>query len=202
MTDKTTPAETTPESFNFSDWFADANLPESSADIFTNAAVLSELADLQRRMDVEERVEEGLPAEETVGSRSKKTKLQELEDEYVALAQRFEDSKITVYCQALTSVQRKEIRAAHEKALKASVESDTGFIFRCLSASIVGLRKAGGERQPATLTQDDVEKLYERIGDAQIGAINDAYLTATNGIPTVDADFLRKRSGPATGRES
>ncbi|WDF34543.1 hypothetical protein PTW37_06495 [Arthrobacter agilis] len=194
--------DTTPETFDFADWFADANLPESSADIYLNAAVLSDLADIQRRMDVETRVEEAEAGEKELGSKAKKTPLQVLEDEYVALAKKFEDSKITVYVRALTSVERKEIRAAHDLAQKNDGEENQGFTFRCLAASIVGLRKATGERKPATLTQAEVEDLYKKIGDAQIGRINDAYLTATNAIPAVDADFLRKLSGPAAGPES
>lgn len=192
---------TTPETFDFADWFADANLPESSADIYLNAGVLSDLAELQRRLDVEQLVAKAEPAEKTVGSKSKKSPLKVLEDEYVTLAQRFEDSKITVYVRALTSADRKTIRAAHDEAMKAETEGNEGFTFRCLEASIVGLKKAGGERKPATLTLEQVADLYKKIGDAQLGRINDAYLTATNGIPTVDADFLRKLSGPAAGPE-
>jgi hypothetical protein len=186
---------TTPEEFDFADWFADANLPEQSADIYTNAAILSDLAELQRRIDVEVKVQD---AEKTAGSPAK----DRLEDEYVKLAQRFADSKITVYVRALTGTERKEIRAAHDKALKASIETDAGFVFRCLAASIVGLKKADGERKPAKFTQAEVEDLYARIGDAQIQAIHNAQLTATNGMPSVDADFLRKLSGPESGPES
>jgi hypothetical protein len=195
MSTDTTPAETTPETFSFVDWFADANLPESSADIYLNAAVLADLADVERRLALEAAAVE---TEKTLGTQSKKR----LEKEWAALAQKFEDSKITVYCRALTSVRRTEIRAEHDLAQKNDGEANQGFVFRCLAASIVGMKKAGGERTPATLTQAQVEDLYTKVGDAQIGRINDAYLTATNAIPTVDADFLRKLSGPESGLES
>ncbi|MDN4611954.1 hypothetical protein [Arthrobacter burdickii] len=186
---------TTPEEFDFADWFADANLPEQSADIFTNAALLGEMADLQRRIDVEVRVQD---AERTAASPAK----DRLEDQWVALAKQFEASKITVYVRALTGAERKAIREAHDLAQKNDGEENSGFVLRCLAASIVGMKKHAGERQPVTLTLDQVTQLHARIGDAQIGAIHDAQLTATNGVPTVDADFLRKLSGPAAGPES
>ena len=198
MTDTTTPTvpNSTPESFSVAAWFAGAGLPESSADIFTNAAVLSDLAELQRRMDVEVKVDQ---AERTAGSKAAK---RTLEDEYVALAKKFTDSKITVYVRALPSTERKEIREAHSLAQKESGEADQGFIFRCLSATIVGLKKADGQRIPATLTYQEVEQLFGLVGDTQLQTVYNAQLTATNAMPTVDADFLRKLSGPESGQES
>jgi hypothetical protein len=193
MTETTTP---TPDTFSFSDWFGDANLPEASADIFTNAGVLSDLSELQRRMDVEVRVDD---AERTAGSKAAK---RTLEDEYVELAKKFTDSKVTVYVRALPSTERIEIRAAHDKAQKEDGEQDRGFVFRSLAASIVALKRADGKRVPVTLTYKQVEDLFNLVGDAQIQSIQNAQLTATNAMPTVDADFLRKLSGPAAGPES
>ncbi|KQN99699.1 hypothetical protein ASF21_12895 [Arthrobacter sp. Leaf234] len=187
--------KTTPEEFDFADWFADANLPEQSADIFTNAALLGEMADLQRRIDVEVRVQD---AEKTAASPTKDS----LEDQWVNLAKQFEASKITVYVRALSGTERKYIREAHDQAMNDGTEENSGFIFRVLAMSIVGMKKSGGERKTVDLSVEQVEQLYKKIGDAQLGAIHDAQLTATNGIPTLDADFLRKLSGPAAGPES
>ena len=39
------------------------------------------------------------------------------------------------------------------------------------------------------------------VGDAQIEVLFNAYRQATSGLPTVDADFLLKRSGPANTQE-
>lgn len=183
-----------PESFDFNDWFADANLPESSADIFTNAAVLGELAELQRRIATEAEIAE---AEPTAGS-----KKSTLEDEYVALAEKFTASKVTVYVRALTTPERKEVRKAHDAAQKSTKEGDEVFILRILAKSIIGMKRPGGERVPAKLSLSDVKKLYSQIGETQVGVIYNAQLTATNGIPSVDADFLSKLSGVTAGQES
>lgn len=186
----------TPEEFDFNDWFGDANLPEASADIFTQANLLSELSDLERRIKNEAAVKE---AEPTAASKSR---LSELENEYVQLAQQFTDSKVTVYVRALPSSDRKNVRAAHDEAQKRDGESDAGFVQRIVAASIIGMKKAGEERKPASLSFEQVKDLTEKLGDMQIKAIFDAQATATNGIPRVDADFLRKLSGPADGQES
>lgn len=186
----------TPEEFDFNDWFGDANLPESSADIFTKADLLSELQDLERRIKNENAVRE---AEPTVASKSR---VSELENEYVKLAEQFTGSKVTVYVRALTEKERKAVRAAHDAAQKADGETDAGFVQRMVAASIIGMRKADGERKPTTLAFEQVVKLNAAIGDPQLKTIYDAQLTATNGIPHVDADFLRKLSGPADGQES
>lgn len=181
----------TPETFRFDDWFQDANLPESAADIFTNSAVLGDLTDLQHRIEEESAVVE---AEPTVGAKST---LRKLEAEYKALAEQFMSSKITVYVRALTATERVAVRAEHDKAKEANEE----FIFRILALSIIGMKKPEGERVAATLTVDELRNLYSRIGDTQLTAIYNAQLTATNAMPTVDADFLRKLSGPANGPE-
>lgn len=185
----------TPEEFDFNDWFGDANLPESSADIFTKADLLSELQDLERRIKNENAVKE---AEPTAASKSR---VSELEGEYVDLARKFTASKVTVYVRALTEKERKTVRSAHDEAQKAGGETDAGFVQRIVAASIIGMRKADGERKPTTLTFEQVVQLNAAIGDPQLKAIYDAQLTATNGIPHVDADFLRKLSGPADGPE-
>lgn len=182
---------TTPETFDFADWFGDANLPENSADVYTNAALVGEIEDLRRQLDLEDRVDE---SERTIGSK----RTSSLGDRYIALAKQFTDSRVTVYVRALTSTERKEIRAAHEEAKEANEE----FVFRSVAASVVGLKRAEGERQAAQLSVEQVRDLYARIGDVQIAAIHNAQLEATNGMPSVDADFLRKLSGPSAGPES
>lgn len=183
---------TTPETFSFSDWFADANLPESSADVYTNGHLLAELTDLQRRISIEGRVVE---AEATASSKKAKTVL---EDEYVALAQRFASSKITIYLRALTGERRTEIRAIHD----AANEPDREFVFRQLAESIYAMSRADGPKVDAVLTVDQVRDLYLRIGDPQITLLYNAFRTASDGIPSVDADFLHKLSGPENGPES
>jgi len=192
------PETLSPETFDFDEWFADANLPEESADIYTRADVISELRDLERRIELADAVEDA--GENTV---SEKSASAQLRDQYEKLAETFTSSKITVYLRALTGTKRQEILEVHNAAQKKdkNKETDAEFMFRLLSESIVGLKRAGGERKPMKLGQADVRRLYLQVGDAQIQVLRNAYLNASNAVPEVSADFLPGASSKATTDE-
>lgn len=174
-----------PDTFDFADWFDDADLPEETAVVFTKGKLVGRLSDLRRR------IEEGRRANEA--ERSSAEKANPLEAEYLAVLQEFADSKRTFWVKALLGKKRAKIRAEHEAA--GDAEGNEDFIFRLLSASIVGIAKAEGPRKDVRMSQADISKLNDVIGDRQIIVIRDAYLTATNGLPAVDADFLHESSG-------
>lgn len=192
------PENLSPETFDFDEWFADANLPEESADIYTRADVISELRDLERRIELADAVEDA--GEKTV---SEKSASAQLRDQYEQLAETFTSSKITVYLRALTGTKRQEILEVHNAAQKKdkNKETDAEFMFRLLSESIVGLKRAGGERKSMRLGQADVRRLYLQVGDAQIQVLRNAYLNASNAVPEVSADFLPGASSKATTDE-
>lgn len=192
------PETLSPDTFDFDEWFADANLPEESADIYTRADVISELRDLERRIELADATE--VEAERTI---SEKSASAQLRAEYEKLAESFTGSKITVYMRALTGTKRQEILNVHNEAQKKNPkkETDAEFMFRLLSESIVGMKRAGGERVEATLSQADVRKLYGQVGDAQIQVLRNAYLNASNKAPEVSADFLPSASSKATTDE-
>lgn len=192
------PETLSPETFDFDEWFADANLPEESADIYTRADVISELRDLERRIELADTVEDA--GEKTI---SEKPASAQLRDQYEKLAETFTNSKITVYLRALTGTKRQEILEVHNAAQKKdkNKETDAEFMFRLLSESIVGLKRAGGERKPVKLGQADVRRLYLQVGDAQIQVLRNAYLSASNAAPEVSADFLPSASSKATTDE-
>ena len=179
-----------PNAFNFADWFGNTNRPEESADVFTRNSLVSEINRLQRQIEEDDRAAD---AEASLGDEA----VSPNEEELAELLQQFIDSKVTVYVKALTPGERTAIRKAHE----ASGQPDEDFTIRVLSASITALRKPGGTRTPANFSYGDVIKLVEQIGDAQIEVLFNAYRQATSGLPTVDADFLLKRSGPANTPE-
>lgn len=173
-----------PNTFNFADWFGDAKRPEESADVFTRGALVGEINALQRQIEEDDRAAD---VEASLGDET----ASEQEERLAELLTQFLDSKVTVYVKALTPGERTAVRKAHD----ASRQPDEDFVIRILAASIIGLRKPGGERTPASLSYGDVLKLAEQIGDAQIEALFNAYRQATSGLPTVDADFLQRRSG-------
>lgn len=178
-----------PNDFDFADWFGDADVPEESCDVFTGTNLVGEINALQRQIEEDDRArdveaslgEEMSPAEE---------KLAGLLEEYLA-------SKRTVFIKGLTQGERTKLRGQHE----ASKSGDEDFPRRCLSASIVALRRPGGQRTPTKLTLGAVEKLHAQIGDGQMTKLFQTYQQATSGIPAVDADFLLRRSGPANTEE-
>lgn len=177
-------SELNPSTFNFADWFEDAKLPEESTPVFTRADIIGDLSDLERRIKTEGAI---AAVEKTAAD-----KTSPLEAEYLEKLQAFKDSKVTVWVRALTGTERKDIRTEHDAA---EGEGNEEFIYRLLSASIVGLKKGDGERKAVSMSQADVRRLNDQIGDTQTTAIRDAYLVATNKIPAVDADFLLKSSG-------
>ena len=185
---------TTPETFNFDDWFSDAKRPEESVDVYTRADVVSRLSELRRRIEEAQQIADADAHEAAIGEASPAT---ELEAEYVDLLQTFADSRVTFFVQALTQTERRRIRQRNN-------ERDNGdngeFVHRMIAEAIVGVRRGNGERIPATLTLNQVRDLYDRIGDPQHGELFEAVQQASNGLPEVSADFLHEHSGHAGGQ--
>lgn len=191
--------ENQPETFDFDEWFADANLPTESADIYTRADVVGDIRDLERRIEVETEIDVDTETvvERALGEKPQTSALDQLIAARARLFKQFEESKITVYVRALTGRERQEIRTAHDEAK----EHDEEFVFRLLSQSIVAMQKHGRDKTDATLSIDQVRDLYRKVGDAQIFALRNAYLQATNAAPEVSADFLHSNSSPENTQE-
>lgn len=177
------------EDFDFSEWFGNTTTPEESHDVFTATGLVGEINALTRQVQEDDR---GRDVEGSLGDDASDTeaRLAELLKEFLA-------SKLTVYIRGLQHGELIAIRRAHE----ASRKPDQDFALRCLAASIVGLRRAGGERTPVKMTLSAVEKMHKQIGEGQMAELFKTYQQATNGVPTVDADFLLRRSGPANTEE-
>lgn len=176
--------------FDFAEWIGDGNVPEESVDIFTATNLVGEITALTRQIEEDDRgrdVEPSLTDEASPGEE----RLAQMLTEYLA-------SKRTVYIKGLTPGERAAIRKAHE----ASGRPDEDFPERCLSASIVAMRRPHGERTPVNLSLSAIQKMHRQIGDGQMASLFRTYQQATSGIPTVDADFLLRRSGPASTEES
>lgn len=203
--------ELSPETFDFDEWFADANLPTESADIYTRADVVGDIRDLERRIELEAAIADeagedpALAAERPLTQKAPKpdAKVAKLIAERNRLFKQFEGSKITVHVRALTGTERKAILDAHNatKTEETPKEPNEEFTFRALSQSIVAMQKSRKTKSDATLSIDQVRNLYRKVGDAQIKVIFDAYLVATNALPEVSADFLPEHSSPETTQE-
>ena len=121
----------------------------------------------------------------------------------MGLLETFSQSALTVYVRALTADELKAQRAETEARTKDMPPNDANaeFGFDLLAAAVVAVKPAGGERTPVTFTSDKVKALRNAVGDTQVSQIITARQIAQNAVPSVDADFLLKRSGTETGPE-
>lgn len=180
----------TPQKFEFSEWFGDEDVPEASLDVFLATGMVGEIQALQRRIEEGDRVRD---VEASLADDQSDD-----EEALAALLQEFADSRVTVYIKGLTHNERRAIRKAHD----ASHQPDEDFPERCLASSIVALKKANGTREDVSMSLSAVQKLHKKVGDGQFAQLFQTYQQATSGIPHVDADFLLKRSGQANTQES
>lgn len=176
--------------FDFGEWFGNETAPEESHDVFTATGLVGEINALTRQIEEDDR---GRDVEASLGDEAS-----EAEERLAELLKEFLASKLTVYIRGLQPGERIAVRKAHE----ASGRPDQDFAERCLAASIVGLRKAGQERTPVSLSLSAVQKMHKQLGDGQMAELFKTYQQATGGVPTVDADFLLRRSGPGSTEES
>jgi hypothetical protein len=189
--------ETAPATFNVEDWLTDAALPEESATIYKRADVVAELTDLKRQIGI---VTDAQDAEPTAGAKRPATLIRQ----YEQLLRTFSGSALTIYVRALTGDELRTMKASHEERTKdlTPEAANLEFGYDLLAAAIVAVKPAGSkERQPAQFTPAKVKAMEEAIGAMQMQLILAARQQAQNGVPTVDADFLPKRSGTEAGPE-
>lgn len=174
----------TPESFDLAAWLTDAKLPERSATVYQRADLISAITDLERRIRNEKQDdEEGLGGSENVRR-------------YRSLVSEFEGSALTVFVQAVNADRQKQITESLGKdATKNEVGAAT------IAAAIVAVQKVDGPRVPVVFTPADVVALEGAVGEVQMSQINAAFVQACRSLPSVDADFLLKFSGRASGGE-
>lgn len=182
---------TTPDKFDFADWFGNADAPEESCDIFTATHLVGEINALQRQIEEDDRGAEGV-TERTLSAEMSpdEERLAELYTEFLA-------SKRTVFIRGLDQSERRDIRKAHE----ASGQPDEDFALRCLSKAIVALKRPGQPRTDTRITLGAMHKLHRQIGEGQMALLVETYQNATSAVPQVDADFLRRRSGQGDTEE-
>lgn len=190
-------SELTPETFDLGAWLVDAKLPEQSATVYQRADLISELADLERRIRNEAEV---APGETPAGGST-------LVQQYRKLARQFEASKLTVYVQAITTDRQQEIAEAvgdplpKDASPKDKQQRMHAIGSAVLAEAIIGMAAGAKPRQSVSLQPGQIAELESRIGSAQMQAINTAWVRACKELPSVDADFLQKFSSPASGDE-
>lgn len=175
-------SELDPKTFDVDEWLTGAKLPEHCVEVYRRGDLLAVADDLIRRIGQAE-VDEGL--ERALGEGESAAALREQYEQVVA---EFKASAMTFRVRAIKESEmavldakvergeiRKEDRGAHEIAL-ASVEPK--------------------------LTVEQVQKMRDVVGPAQVQKIYSAVFRATGEQPQVSPAFLPKRSGQGIGQES
>jgi hypothetical protein len=168
-----------PDDFDIEAWMSDAQRPRRSVQLFKRADLMAELDDLERRIETERSARDMDPG------LSEGSELVTLERQYESTLEKIHASGITVTVQGLVvdeiEVIEKEIAAEYEgKHFEASQEKGR----RMIVAALVSPK----------LTLPQIRALEKKIGSAQIARVAVAVNEATNQLPHVSADFLRKSS--------
>jgi hypothetical protein len=164
---------TTPQDFDLDAWLEDAERPARSVTVYQKAGLIADLDSLEAQINNAEDEEVDGPS---MGSGS-------LRAQYAKLAKQFHDSALTI---------RIEGRDDNERAKAAARESDPELRGAAVIADAITSPR---------FTAKQIEKLAEKIGQAQFTHIVATFKATYSEIPTVSADFLPKASTPDDGGE-
>lgn len=174
-------SELDPKTFDVDAWLTGAKLPEHSVEVYRRGDLLAVADDLVRRIGQAE-LDEGLDRslEDAVASAS-------LRDEYEAVMAEFKASALTVRVRA---VKESEMAVLDAKVERGEIRKEDRALHEISIASV----------EPK-LTVEQVQRMRETIGPAQVQKIYSAVFRATGEQPQVSPAFLPKRSGQGTGQE-
>jgi len=163
----------TPQDFDLDAWLDDAERPQRSVTVYQKAGLIADLDALEAKIENAEDEEVDGPS---AGGGS-------LRGQYAKLAKEFHDSALTI---------RIEGRDENERAKAAAGEADPALRGAAVIADAIISPK---------FSPKQVEKLAERIGEAQFANVVATFKAAFSDIPAVSADFLPKRFTPDDGGE-
>jgi hypothetical protein len=170
-----------PKTFDFDEWLSGAKLPEHSVEVYARADLLAVADDLIRRIsqaETDEELERSL--HETIAAA-------ELRERYEAVMEEFKASALTFRVRA---VKDSETAVLDAKVERGEIRKEDRPLHEIAVASV----------EPK-LTFDQVQRMREVIGPAQITKVWNAVFRATGEQPEVSPAFLPRRSGQGSGRE-
>jgi hypothetical protein len=190
--------ELNPAGFDVEEWLQDAAMPEESIDVYKRADVIGELERLKRQIAVQREAAAG--AERTA---SDTNELAELEKRYDDLVETFAGSQLTVYVRAISGDEKRELREASDKRTegKTPLERNADHGYGLLARAVIAVRPFEGERVTVNWGHEQIRKLENTLGPAQMNAVLQAHQRAQANLPAVDADFLHRPSGEGDGPE-
>lgn len=173
--------ELDPKTFDVDAWLTGAKLPEHSVEVYARADLLAVADDLIRRISKAD-TDEGLDRtlDDAVAGA-------ELRDQYETVMRDFRASALTVRVRA---VKESETRDLDGKVKRGEIPEGDRPLHEISIAAL----------EPR-MTVDQVQRMREALGPAQITKIWNAVFRATGEQPEVSPAFLPRRSGQGTGQE-
>lgn len=173
--------ELDPQTFDVDAWLTGAKLPEHSVEVYRRGDLLAVADDLIRRIGQAERDED---LERALGEGESAAALRE---QYERVLAEFKASALTIRVRA---VKESETDVLNGKVERGEVRKEDRPLHEISIAAV----------EPK-LTVEQVQRMREALGPAQITKVWDAVFRATGQQPEVSPAFLPRRSGQDTGQE-
>lgn len=171
-----------PAAFDLDAWIEGASRPERTVTLYRDGHLLAELDDLEARI----KTAKAVPADERGITDDSPQALQEQWD---GVAERFAASALQVRVRAITNAEYAE---AHKAGRKAAGGKD--------DPEMIGLHVVAAAVVSPPMTVEQVSRLRDRIGEAQIGLLAVAAdELRRKGLPKVSAPFSRASSTSRDG---
>ena len=168
---------TTPQDFDFDKWLDDAERPERAVTVYQKAGLIADLDRLEQQIRNAD--------DDEVDGPSMGGGFGKLRAEYAKVAKQFHDSALTLTVGGRSDDEKREFAAAN---LDVKPE-EMGYAILADAIS------------SPNVTAAQVKRLEKKIGPAQFALIVSGFKSASEGVPSVSADFLPKPSTRGDGGE-
>jgi hypothetical protein len=179
---------TTPDDFDLDEFLGDVAPPTVSVDVATRLDLHGKLQRLKRQYEAELRATR---EEASLGG----DEASDIAERYEAVLKEITDSEVTLYLRPLSDEQMAEVLTKAREGKPEFGEKDA--TLAVFAKAIVAVEKPGKPYREVSWPTQTIESFFERIGELQMKKVISTYNDAKVALPTVDADFLRKSSGPA-----
>lgn len=194
MTDPAITALT--DDFDLDGWIDGTCKLSMPAKVYQRGDLITELDKLGEQIETTKKIPKDQRGANDVG-------VDALMDRWEALAEQVAASAMTVYVQDRTDERRRGIRDRLVKDLKLNLEKDDDIetvILHQMADAIVKVESGGKAREfPDGFPVNKLRDLKDRLGDAALSPLRDAYFKVISEAPTVSAPLSRNSSSRRGG---
>lgn len=185
-----------PEDFDLDGWIDGTCRYTLTAKVFQRGDLLTRLDDLKDQIDKAKKIPKEQRGANEVGP-------DQLIEEWETLAEQLLASAMTVHVQDRTDERRRHIRdnLVKDKKLDLTKDDDTEtVILHQLADAIVKVEVNGAARDfPDGFPPNKLRDLKDRLGDAALSPVRDAFFKVISEAPTVSAPLSRNSSYGRSG---